>query len=74
MQLKGAFVWVGESPDFVNCYVQLDETMPPSGARVQISLNTQQVEVTQSAQTQRRVSKVNQQIGHLKQPAREHYE
>ena len=68
VQLKGSVVWVDDgNPNFVNCKVQLDETMPPAGTRSELSLNTKQLEVTQSANTSRRVNRMNQQIGQRKQ-------
>ena len=74
VQLTGTLVAVNEfTPDFLNCYVQLDEPMPPSGARIQIGLNTQQVGMAESASTQRRLLRINQQIGQLKQLVRELY-
>ena len=68
VQLKGTVVGVNDfSPDYLNCWVELDEPMPPSGAQLRIGLNTQQVEMTKSALTQRRILEINQQIGQVKQ-------
>ena len=75
VQLKGTIVGVNDfTPDFVNCFVQLDEGMPPTGARIQLSLNTQQVEMLESSATQRRLGRINQQIGQIKQLVRELYQ
>ena len=32
-----------DEPDYVNCTVQLDQQMPPSGATIRLDLNTMQV-------------------------------
>lgn len=68
VSLKGTVVGVNDlSPYYLNCWVELDGQMPPSGAQIRVGLNTQMVEMTKSAQTQRRVLRITQQIGELKQ-------
>jgi hypothetical protein len=58
----------------VNCFVQLDELMPPSGTRIRIGLTSTQVALTETALTQRRLLRLNEQIGQFVQPFRELYE
>lgn len=68
VSLKGTVVGVNDlSPYYLNCWVQLDQPMPPSGAQIHVGVNTQMVEMTKSAQTQRRIMSITQQIGQIKQ-------
>lgn len=41
--IKGHVIDVIEDPNYLNCTVQLDQQLPPSGAQMKIDLNTQQV-------------------------------
>jgi hypothetical protein len=63
-----------DEDDPLNCFVQLDELMPPTSTRVRIALNSTQVERIETALTQRRLLRLNEQIGEFKQPFRELYE
>ena len=68
MSLKGTVVGVNDlSPYYLNCWVELEQQMPPSGAQIRIGVNTQMVEMTKSSQTQRRIMSITQQIGQIKQ-------
>ena len=42
--IKGEVTQVSEDPNFVNCTVKLMQTMPPSGAEINLPLNTAQLE------------------------------
>jgi hypothetical protein len=75
VQLKGTVVGVNDlSPYYLNCWVELEQEMPPSGVKMRIGLNTQQVEMTKSAQTQRRILRINEQVGQLKQLVQQLFE
>ena len=68
VSMKGTIVGVNDfSPFYLNCWVELDGEMPPSGAKVKVGLNTQMVEMTKSSLTQRRIMSITQQIGQIKQ-------
>ena len=41
--IKGKVIDIAEDPNYLNCTVQLDQQLPPSGAQMKIDLNTQQV-------------------------------
>lgn len=41
--IKGKVIDILEDPNYINCTVKLDQQLPPSGAEIQINLNTLQV-------------------------------
>lgn len=41
--IKGKLTAVSENPNYLNCTVQLDQQLPPSGSEMTIQLNTQQL-------------------------------
>lgn len=68
VSLKGTIVGVNDlSPNFLNCWVELEEKMPPTNAEIRIGVNTQMVEMTESSLTQRRITSITYQIGEIRQ-------
>lgn len=68
VSLKGTIVGVNDlSPNFLNCWVELEEKMPPTDAQIRIGVNTKMVEMTESSLTQRRIMGITYQIGQIKQ-------
>ena len=41
--IQGKIIDIVEDPNYLNCTVQLDQQLPPSGAQVKVDLNTQQL-------------------------------
>jgi len=50
--ITGSLIDLIEDPNYINCTVQLDQQMPPSGAQVRIDLNTQQLVLKGQSQTE----------------------
>jgi hypothetical protein len=73
VRITGTVVGVDDGAPF-NIFVELDVLMPPSGTRIRIPLNSTQVELIETALTQRRLLRLNEQIGQWVQPFRELYE
>lgn len=41
--IQGKVIDLVEDPNYINCTVQLDQQLPPSGAQLRVDLNTQQL-------------------------------
>jgi hypothetical protein len=55
--IKGEVTKVLDNPNYINCTVKLAKPMPPSGAEMNIELNTAQVENTSSGKPEAGSSK-----------------
>jgi hypothetical protein len=42
--IRGKLTTVLDDPNYVNCTVQLNQQMPPSGAETNLQMNTAQIE------------------------------
>jgi len=73
VKISGTIVGVKEGAP-MDILMELDALMPPSGTRLRIPLNATQVEVTETSLTQRRLLRLNQQVGDFEQQFRELYE
>jgi hypothetical protein len=73
VNITGTIVGLRDGADF-NILFELDQLMPPTETRLRFPLNGIQVYRTQTALTQRRLQRLNQQVGYLEQGARELYE
>jgi hypothetical protein len=73
VQLTGVVVGVDVAGP-LNSFVQLDALLPPSGTRIRLPLDSTQYAVIETALTQRRLLRLNEQIGQFIQPFRELFE